>query len=123
MFGFGKRKKYNGVVSTKLNNEYQIDTDHSTNPRFPGILAYLKLIDKWWYLRKTEDEAALYIAVLYYAGILEQGGQSDESTHLLSRITSISKFGLSKRMISPQSWDTCAEVINTVHNEMDIPEV
>ena len=36
MFGFGNRKKYNGIVDTKLNNEYQIAT--RDNPSFRAFL-------------------------------------------------------------------------------------
>jgi len=43
MFGFGKRKKYSGAADIKINTEYQIITQD--NPNFPGVIAYLELID------------------------------------------------------------------------------
>lgn len=98
MFGFGrKRKLYNGTVDTKLNNEYQIPT--RDNPKFPQVLAYLNLIDNAWGANFSEDEAALYIATLYYCGILKNGDHT-EAGGLFSRIQSIVQFGLSRGMIS-----------------------
>jgi len=66
MFGSGRRKRYNGAVDVKLNNEYQINTQNS--PGFPGALAYLRL-DNAWNGKMSEDEAALYIATLYCCGL------------------------------------------------------
>ena len=109
MFGFGGRKKYNGVVDTKLNNEYQIATRN--NPGFPGILAYLQLIDCAWSAKMSEDEGALYIATLYYSGTLKQGLHTEASA-LLSRIRSVVQFGLSKGMISQTQWDKCSSAID-----------
>jgi hypothetical protein len=98
MFGLGrKRKLYNGAVDTKLNNEYQIATRN--NPKFPGSLYYLQLIDNAWGASMSEDEAALYIATLYYEGIAKQGHLT-EAGALHSRILSIVEFGRARRLIS-----------------------
>lgn len=120
MFGFGERKKYNGVVDTKLNNEYQIQT--SGNSNFPGVLAYLELIDDAWNSKMSEDEGALYIATLYYCGILKDG-QFEEATPLLSRIISIVRFGLSKGMISPKRWEKFLRAINKSNKDASVPEI
>jgi hypothetical protein len=98
MFGLGrKRKLYNGAVDTKLNNEYQIAT--RDNSKFPGSLYYLQLIDNAWGANMSEDEAALYIATLYYDGIVKQGHLTEASA-LHGRIQSIVKFGRAKGLIS-----------------------
>lgn len=98
MFGLGnKRKLYNGAVDTKLNNEYQIDTRGDQN--FPRVLGYLELIDKAWHSKFSEDEAALYIATLFYCGLAKAGDHAQASA-LFPRLQSVAKFGLSKGMIS-----------------------
>lgn len=114
MFGFGNRKKYNGAVDIKLNNEYQIPT--RDNPSFPGMGAYLKLIDNAWNTKMTEDEGALYIATLYYCGILKHG-LHDEASTLHSRIQSIVSFGLPKGIISQARWAKFSGAIQQVNQE------
>jgi hypothetical protein len=98
LFGVGrKRKLYNGAVDTKLNNEYQIRT--RDNPSFPGMIAYLQFIDNAWDANMSEDEAALYIATLYYDGISKTGSQTEASA-LHGRILSIVEFGRARGLIS-----------------------
>lgn len=98
MFGlFRNRKKYNGTVDTKLNNEYQIPT--RDNERFPGLMGYLQLIDNAWAASMTEDEAAMYIATLYYCGLVENGHQM-EARAVVGRINSVGQFGVSNGSIS-----------------------
>ncbi|MFP5435965.1 MAG: hypothetical protein ACLGIM_23025 [Alphaproteobacteria bacterium] len=71
MFSFRNRKKYNGTVDAKLNEAYGIAT--RDNPKFPGVLAYLKMIDEAWDSKFTEEEAAMFIATLYYSGLKREG--------------------------------------------------
>lgn len=115
MFGFGKRKKFNGIIDTKLNNEYQIET--RGNEKFPGLTAYLELIDNAWNGDMSEDEGALYIAVLYYCGLLK-AGHTQEAESLLSRIHSIADFGVRRQMISQARWDKFHGAI--VKTQMDL---
>ncbi|BBA36985.1 putative uncharacterized protein [Methylocaldum marinum] len=117
MFGFGKRKKYNGTVDTKLNNEYQIAT--RDNPRFPGALAYLELIDNAWKAKMSEDEGALYIATLYYCGLIKHGFHP-ESSSLHSRIQSIVALGLSKGLISQERWAKFSGAIQKANSEAGV---
>ena len=85
------------IRSSITNNEYQIATHD--NPKFPGVLAYLQLIDNAWDASMSEDEAALYIATLYYDGITKAGHHS-EATALHGRIQSIVEFGRERGLIS-----------------------
>lgn len=95
-------------MDTKLNNEYQIVT--RDNPLFPGMLAYLELIDNAWNAKMSEDEGALYIAILYYCGIVKQGDLEDAEA-LLARIQEIVSFGLPKGMISQARWSKFSSAI------------
>lgn len=98
MFGlFKNRKKYNGTVDTKLNNEYQILT--RDNELFPGLMAYLQLIDNAWAASMTEDEAAMYIATLYYCGLV-QSGHNAEARAVGFRLNSVGQFGVNNGSIS-----------------------
>lgn len=100
MFGlFSNRKKYNGTVDIKINNEYQIKT--RDNPLFPSPIGYLELIDNAWNTKMSEDEAAMYIATLYYCGI-KKAGHSREADSLRDRIISVGEFGLQHRTISTE---------------------
>lgn len=108
MFGFGGRKKYNGVVDTKLNNEYQISTQG--NPNFPAPLAYLNLIDTAWNSSMSADEAALYVATLYYCGTIKHGLHAEEAA-LWPRIQAVVRFGLEKGLITKAQWDKYESVI------------
>ena len=100
MFGFFKnRKRYNGDVDTKLNNEYQIVT--RDNPLFPGMLAYLELIDNAWSVKMTEAEAAMYIAVLYHDGIRKHGYVA-EAHALADRVRAIAQFNLQTGQLSQE---------------------
>lgn len=101
MFGLGGRKKYNGAIDTKLNNEYQISTEG--NPNFPAALAYLDIIDHAWNGKMTEDEGALYIATLYYCGLVRHGLR-DEAQGLRPRIIRVADFGVRKGMIAEGRW-------------------
>jgi hypothetical protein len=118
MFGFGNRKKYNGSVDIKLNNEYQIPT--RSNPSFPGMLAYLELIDNAWAAKMSEDEGALYIATLYYCGIRKRGVTA-EADALYSRIQSVVGFGLPKGLISASRWSKFSSAIQEANHEAGIP--
>ncbi len=118
MFGFGNRKKYNGAVDVKLNNEYQILT--RGNPSFPGMLAYLELIDNAWNAKMSEDEGSLYIATLYYCGILKLG-HHEEAVALHKRIHSVVSFGLPKGMISQVRWAKFSDAIKQANSEAGIP--
>ena len=117
MFGFGARKKYNAVVDTKLNNEYQLLT--RDNPNFPGILAYLKLIDNAWDTKMSADEGALYIATVYYCGLVDHKLFAEASI-LNSRIQSIVGFGLSKGLISQVRWNKFSAAIQKSKHEAGI---
>lgn len=117
MFGFRNRKKYNGTVDIKLNNEYQIPT--RDNPNFPGISAYLNLIDNAWNSKMSEDDGALYVATLYYCGILKKGLHT-EADLLLPRIQSIISFGLPKGIISQDRWSKFAAAIQQTNQEARI---
>lgn len=98
MFGlFKNRKRYNGTVDTKLNNEYQIKT--RDNDLFPGMMAYLGLIDNAWGAKMSEDEAAMYIATLYYCG-LKQHKHHAEARAVGRRISEVGQFGVSRGSIS-----------------------
>lgn len=109
MFGlFKNRKKYNGQVDTKLNNEYQIST--RDNPNFPGIMAYLELIDTAWNAKMNEDEAAMFIATLYFSGLCKHG-LSIEASVLLPRIIKIAEFCVPKGMIGQERWNKFAGAI------------
>ncbi len=77
-----------------------------------------------WCIRpkKSEDEAALFIAGAYYCGLLE-GGQFEEAAILLPRIISVVRFALSKGTISPELWDNNLIAFNKRHNQFGIPEI
>lgn len=97
MFGlFRSRPKFNGAVDTKLNNEYQINTRREP---FPGPAAYLKLLDAAWSAKMTEDEASMYVASLFFCGLLK-AGYDDAAKSLFERIMSVGEFGLSHGLIS-----------------------
>lgn len=97
MFGlFKNRKKFNGDVDAKLNNEYQIET--RDNELFPGLTAYLKLLDAAWDAQMNEDEAAMYLASLYAAG-LKKHGFYDVAWPVVDRLTAVGKFGVSRGLI------------------------
>jgi len=118
MLGFGNsRKKYNGAVDQKLNNAYQILT--RGNPLFPGALAYLELIDNAWNSKMTEDEGALYIAMLYYCGLIKGGFNADASS-LLSRIESVVDYCLPRNLISQARWAVFKQEIDKANHATEI---
>ncbi len=97
MFGFGNRKRYNGAVDTKLVSEYMIVTDRERNSRFPGVNKYLEMIDQAWNAKFTEEEAAMFIATLYYSG-LKQNGHHEDARQLAKQLSRIgqSEFAAGK---------------------------
>lgn len=76
MFGFSKRRKFNTAVDGRLRELYKIDTDHQSNPAFPGQLAYLTHLDDGWNAKVGADHGALRIALLYFMGQAKNGGPS-----------------------------------------------
>jgi len=118
MFGlFKNMAKYNGNVNLKLNNEYQISTED--NPRFPGVLVYLQLIDNAWAARMSEDEAAMYIATLYFCG-LAKAGYEDEAVELQGRIISVANFCVPKGIISQEKFSDFAAAIREAADKADL---
>ena len=114
MFGFRNRKKYNGTVDTKLNNEYGIKTQGNSN--FPGALAYLELIDGPFNNGYTEDECALGIATLYLSGAIKRG-LHDESGAIESRMHQVVPFGIKTKQIRQELWSQCNAILERARNE------
>lgn len=85
MFGFRNRRNYNSSVDNKLTDQYNIETKN--NPKFPGAIKYLGLIDEAWNAKFTEEEAAMFIATLYYSGLKREGHHSE--AQILARTLSI----------------------------------
>ncbi|MBQ1784666.1 MAG: hypothetical protein II007_13550 [Gammaproteobacteria bacterium] len=108
MFWFRSRKRYNGAIDQKLNNEYQIATRGNT--LFPGMLAYLSLVDDAWGARLNEDEGALFIATLFYCGI-RKNGLHDMADDLGYRVAAVTAFGLKNGAISQQHADKCVRAM------------
>lgn len=108
MFGLGNRRKYNENIDLKLNNEYGIST--KDNSYFPGVLPYLEIIDQMRDEGYTEEEAAMFIASLYYSHLMRDGNAA-EANALSSRFTlaSATDFGAGK--ISMQRLATFMAVI------------
>jgi hypothetical protein len=119
MFGlFRNREKYNGTVDTKLNNEYQIQTRN--NPRFPGLVVYLDLIDKAWQVSMNEDEAAMYIATLYFCGIVKAGYER-EAAALQGRLITVAEFCVPRGMVSEERFSKFAAAIRDAAEAADLP--
>lgn len=117
MFSFNKRKQYNGAVDTKLNNEYQIATHD--DPNFSGVFAYLNLVDNAWYSNFSADECAMYIAILYYGGMLEKGRHAD-AARLLERVNAIANFNVPKGLISQEQWKKFVAGIAHIHKTLGL---
>ena len=120
MFGFRNRKKYNAVVDTKLNNEYQIRTQD--NQHFPGILTYLKLIDTPYYDGATEDECALQIASLYLSGAI-RNSLVEEARAVSTRIGQVGPFGIERGLIRQEVWDKCVALVEKTRREVAEPPI
>ena len=109
MFGlFKSRKKYNGVVDVKVNSDYRIQT--RDNPYFPGVLAYLDLLDNAWNTKMSEDEAAVYIATLYFCGLCREN-HIEQARLLLSRINEVSAGKRSEGKIKDSRWSKFSKAI------------
>lgn len=107
MFGFGARKRYNAKVDTILTNDFQIVTDNSANPRFPGILKYLELIDDIYYAKESAELAASSLATQYYVGLIKNGSDSDrkDAEALLVRIQTLMREYLANGLIEQGHFD------------------
>lgn len=119
MFLFKSRKKYNGSVDKKLTESYGIDT--RDNPKFPGVLAYLKIIDQTWSARFTEEEAAMYIASLYYSGLKKEGFHT-EANALGQKIARIGQSDFSAGKISAHRLATFMAHIENANNSQKTAE-
>lgn len=97
MFGFRNRKQYNGTVDAKINDGYGIAT--KDNAKFPGVLAYLRMIDQAWDSKFTEEEAAMYITTLYYSGLMREG-HAAEAKALASRLATMGQTDFTDGKIS-----------------------
>lgn len=80
MFGFGKvgglnRREYNTRVRDYLEQKIRIETDNSRNPRFPGILMFAQFMDEGWYGKRSAEDTAALIALMYYEGCAKKGGE------------------------------------------------
>ncbi|QLF20638.1 hypothetical protein [Pseudomonas aeruginosa] len=99
MLGFRNRKKFNGNVDQLLTSKYKIVT--RDNPRFPGVLAYLEMLDQAWNAKFTDDEAAMFVATLYYSGLMKNGFY-DEAGALEGRLENIGASGFATGKIGMQ---------------------
>jgi hypothetical protein len=118
MFGpSDRRKKYNSTVNGLIREAYQIAIQD--NPKFPGILAYLKLIDTAWYGKWTAEKAAFYIAVVYYEGLVRHG-YWDEATSLRTQIYNTASIGHSRGLIAQKTWEGFMSEVDRISNEGNI---
>jgi len=108
MFGFRNRKKYNETVDVKLNNEYQIRTQD--NPKFPGILKYLELIDVSWNNNASEDECAMQIATMYLCGLF-RNQYWDDARPLAERLDTIGPYGVRRGLVRQEVWEKCIALV------------
>lgn len=116
MFGiFKNRKKYNGAVDAKLNNEYQIETRE--NEFFPGINAYLQLLDTASNAQMNEDEAAMYVASLYAAG-LKKHGFYDIAWPVVERLIAVGRFGVERGMIRVALADSFMNAVDSARPDL-----
>ena len=109
MFGFRNRKKYNGSVDTKINNEYGIKTRGNSN--FPGAIAYLGMIDAPFNNVSTEDECALQIVTLYLCGAIKHNLHS-ESKAIQERAKQVVPFGIKAKQIREELWEKCSAMLD-----------
>lgn len=115
MFGlFKSRPKFNGTVDTKLNNEYSIRTKQDN--RFPGPAGYIRLLEDMWRLKTTEEEAAMYIAALFYRGILKTG-YKEEALLLQKRIAEVGIFGVEHGLITRSRFDQITSEVRAATDE------
>jgi hypothetical protein len=107
MFGFGTRKRYNSKVDTILRNDFQIVTDSVANPRFPGVLKYLEHIDNVYYAKGSAEAAASDLALMYYAGLIKKGTDSDrkEAETKLRRMQELMSKYLANGLIEQGHFD------------------
>ena len=107
MFGFGGRKKFNNQVDTILNGSFQITTDQIANPRFPGILKYLEMIDDVWFAKGSPEAAALRVALPYAVGLMKSSENSNrkEAEVLLKRIQTLMTTYLQNGAIERDRFD------------------
>lgn len=117
MFGFGNRRKYNGAVDEKLNNDYQITT--RGNQYFPSSHAYLELIDNAWTSKMSEDEGAIYIATLHCCGLLRHEIY-DEAKYLYLRILHSGIDGVRRGVISQARWEKFSIALSQAQREAGI---
>lgn len=114
MFGlFRSRPKFNGTVDTKLNNEYQINTRREP---FPGPMAFLKILDVAWGADMNEDEAAMYVATLFFVGVLRSGDEEGAEA-LLDRLNQVGDFGVSHGMIAKHKHEKFRAAIDAAIDE------
>lgn len=79
MFGIGKvhgldRKEWNTCVRNILEARLSIDTNHRSNPLFPGLLVFGEMLDTGWHQKACPEDNALYIALAYVVGCAKEGG-------------------------------------------------
>jgi hypothetical protein len=81
MFGFGRvdglnRNEYNNRVKNIIENRLFIDTNNVSNPFFPGIIAFMQLIDQGWQQKFCPEDNALFISLAYWEGCAKAGGDA-----------------------------------------------
>lgn len=77
---------------------------------------YLELLDTAWQVKMSDDEAAMYVATLYYCGLVKNG-RSDIAEPLGIRIQEIAKFCVPKGMISQERWEKFSGAISSAKYE------
>ncbi len=118
MFGFRNRKKYNGAVDTKLNDDYQIAT--RDNDKFPGILKYLEMIDASWNNNANEDECAMQIGTLYLCGLF-RNSLWDETRIVAANMDRIGLQGVRTGRIRKEIWEKCVALVEQTQREVSKP--
>lgn len=101
MFG-RKRKRFNGDVDQKIVCDYGIQT--RGNPDWPGPLAYLEFLDTPWRNNWNADEAALFMAMNFYLGLVD-AGRYDEAATVHDKIRAVAEANVSAGQVGQAKWE------------------
>jgi len=115
------RSEYNAKVSQIIKDDFGITPDSLVDPRFPGVLAYLELIDEIYYNDGSPEQAALRVMIPLFGGLRKSQLEKDRSDAVLlfEKIKKHVRLYLSSGAISQQVFDGYSAVLKK-HTGLDV---
>lgn len=115
------RDEYNDKVGQLIRDDFGFHPNSRVDPRFPGVLAYLELLDDVYYIDGPPEQAALRVMLPFFSGLRksELGKDQSDANLLFEKIKRNMHLYFSHGAISQDIFDQYSAILKK-HTGLDV---